>query len=145
MDQVIALLSMTRSLRLLHQLQAQPQHFGHRLHIGQFGITAIFDITHRVRIRDAGEFGDGIPGEAFRFPRATDLCRDARRRLLPVSAWSRWEFSPHLAMSFRVPLSLFSRRRPYNALELLLSHGMILCCVGYPPVTAVTAPGRRTQ
>ena len=74
------------SPRLLHQLQAQPQHFGHRLDIGQFGITAIFDIAYRVRVRDAGEFGDSVPREALRFPGAPNLCRDARRRLLPVGA-----------------------------------------------------------
>src|SRR5262245_52293821 len=121
---------MTLSPRLWHQLQAQPQHFGHRLYIGQFGITAVFDIAYRVRVRNAGEFGDGVPRETLRFPCAPDLCRDARRRLLPVGAWSRREFLLHLAADFSVTLAFFSHRRPYNAVEFLLSHGMLLYCAG---------------
>ena len=101
---------MTFSPRLLHHLQAQPQHFSHRLDIGQFGITAIFDITYCIRVRNAGEFGDGVPRQALRFPGAPNLGRDARRRLLPVGAWSRREFLLHLAADFRVALAFFSRR-----------------------------------
>src|SRR5947208_3672550 len=65
---------------LLDQFQTQSQGLGDRLHRGDLRVAAILDIAHRIGVRNAGELGECVPGQALSFPRLTNLRGHARRR-----------------------------------------------------------------
>jgi hypothetical protein len=119
---------LSASRKLLGQFEPKTQHACHRLHVGQLCIPAIFDVAYGGRVRNAGEFGDGVPGKALRFPRGAELRGDARRRFLATGILGGRKLLHDFPTDFRVPFSFFCSCRSYDPIEVLLCHDMILCC-----------------
>ncbi len=55
------------------ELKFEAQYLTNGFQAGQFDVLALFDVSNRIGVRNAGLFGDGIPSEPTRFVSGSDV------------------------------------------------------------------------